>query len=235
LCGVVMGAIQLYWFFKHKRDKLSTADVLYGSMIAIIIAWILLDLITYTNSSLLVADFYMIIIVFITTIIAIVGDLFALSLKREIQVIDIIILFPVLLISTFYVMEGNWDAVLINGKVYYHFMSNDTFYWLASMLFVVLLNLNLLYRLSDWFKRTWAYKRMFALIISQTIGITLVVVANVFMYPWFVSARLGSFFLAFALFLNFWLDQRITKKKICVARGADKERQEALDRICEFL
>jgi hypothetical protein len=163
------------------------------------------------------------------------GDLFAVSLKREIQVIDILIFFPVLLITTFYVLEGNWSTILIKGQVYYHFLANDTFYWLASMLTIVLLNLNILYRLSDWFKHTWAYKRMFTLIATETIGITLAVVANVFLYPWLVSARIGSFFLAMSMFLLFWLDQKIAKKKLCVARGADKERAEALQRICEFL
>ncbi|MBR9679057.1 MAG: hypothetical protein GON13_02210 [Nanoarchaeota archaeon] len=229
-----MCCIQLLWFFKNKKGKLSSADTLYASIMVLILVWIFLDVFNLYKTSLGLANFFIVITIFITTLIAIVGDLFALSLKRDVKIIDIIIMFPILLITTFYILEGGWFSIVLNGENFYHFLSTGTFYWLASILMVILLNLNLLYRLSDWFKGTWAYRRVFGLIVAESVGITLVILANVFLYPWFISARLGSFFLALAFFINFWVDQKIMRKKIVceVGRG---EKKDALKRICEFL
>ena len=68
----------------------------------------------------------------------------------------------------------------------------------------------------------------------ETIGITLAIVSDAFFYPWFISARLGAFFLAFALFVNFWFDQKIAVKRM-KCKLVKNEKDESLKRVCEFL
>ncbi|PIO00392.1 hypothetical protein COT72_01655 [archaeon CG10_big_fil_rev_8_21_14_0_10_43_11] len=225
---------------KRKRPLRQPADILYLSAIGLLIFWQLIDIAKIMNTSFILADTLMMMRNLVITLVLVFVYLFTIELKRELNVMDVVLVFPILLFTIYYSFQLPWMKAFEFGIITFYVHATEFFYWLSIIILMGLFSVKTLAVLYQWFSNKHIRYRVVNLATMILVSVLIAIIADWVVYPYFVKIPLGSAFVSIIVFASYVLDQRMDacekrkQPKLTFKRDRYPEKV-AAERICSFL
>lgn len=238
LLGMLLLTIPLAWLLKNKGNKLSHAEMFYAAMHLLLITWMIIDILRIINVNALLGNILMMLAFFAIMLLMIVTYLFSITLKRELLTIDVILTFPVFLITMYFVFNLPWFITKESGILVFYFSQTHFFYWLAGILMAGLLTIKTLSVPLEWFKQKNIKLRILNLETMIILALLIGIIFQVIIYPKFIKIPLTSFIVSIIFYASYRVDRKI-KNKIKNEKFKTKKesspKEDAFRRIVDFL
>lgn len=132
-------------------------------------------------------------------------------LKRNPLVWDLIILFPLLAINIFYVINNDWIVIQTIPITAVMLFSESSFYWLASIVWVLLYSLKTLAVILSWDVPNTVRVRIKRLMIIIGLAGVSGLLFDVLLFPYVFNIPLGGPIVSLIFLVHFLIDKN-TKK-----------------------
>ncbi len=236
--GMLLSLIILLEVAFKKRRKVSHADIFYISAIVLLILWQVLDILKLLNTNIIMGDSLMVMRLFSINLMIIMIYMFTIELKREINIMDILLAFPLFLITIFYVFNKPWMMEFFDHTIIYRLVPSTLFYWLSSIIMGVLLCVKTLSVILEWFEDKTIRNRMYNIIAMLFLSLTTAILFDIFIYPHILKVQIGSALVSIIVYASYRVDKKIKmndKNKNIKMKKEKYPELIAAKRIREFL
>lgn len=197
----------------HIKRYFSLQDRIFFSIVGLVFIWLLVDFLSVINSNLIFANVLKACSLFTITLLVLFCYFFSICIKRELITMDVLLVFPAIIASFYFIFQTPWTVSIVNDVIVYHYNFSQFTYWVLIMLLFMFFSLKGLYVLLSWFKAGTARFKVLVFIYLFTFGSALTVLFNIILYPYIIQLSLGSFLNSMLIFLLFRFFLKTSKQK----------------------
>ena len=175
-----------------KRKKTSHANSIFFIILGLLIAWQLIHVARILVDSAFIETYLLSMVIFIIAVIATFIYFLTIFLKRDPLMMDIIIVFPILAISIFYLYTANWLFIQLKPMRVPLFFTESFFYYLASLITLVFYTIKTVAVVLSWKPHKEIARRMNKLIAVVSLSTAVIILFDLVLHPFLIKIPLAA-------------------------------------------